>query len=215
LGDGSTNNLPVGSDCNCGSSEYVAYQRAVSSHGQRGTQYEVNVVRPGASFKHNVASGASGKCGANIENKLGVWVSFSIKIHRGISQGYVDGRTMDMDSGEEPLAPHFGKHVSTSRHGLSLIPSSQSIGSAVLSTRVRQDIAAGQSISLLEDEISRVGCAWTDSEESANNVTISCPSAGGSRASKNSKILACAEVHRFTCVTELAATLFPSTKQGT
>jgi hypothetical protein len=144
LGDGSTNNLPVGSDRNCGSSEYVAHQGAIGTHGQRGAQYEVNVVRPGASFKHNIASGASGKCGANTEYKFGVWVSFSIKIDRGISQGNVDGRTMGVDSGSEPLAPHFGKHAgSTTRHGLSSIPSSQSIGSAVLSTRVRQDIAAG------------------------------------------------------------------------
>jgi hypothetical protein len=77
-----------------------------------------------------------------------------------------------------------------------------------------EGIAARQLISELEDEVSRVGCAWTDSEESADDMTIRCPSAGGSRASKNSKILACTEVHHFTCVTEFAATLFPSTKQG-
>jgi hypothetical protein len=109
LGDGSTNNLPVGSDRNCGSSEYVAHQGAVSTKGQTGSKDPVHIVRPGAIFKHNVASGTHGEGGANIENKLGVRVSFSIKIDRGISQGNVDGRTMGVDSGSEPLAPHFGK----------------------------------------------------------------------------------------------------------
>jgi hypothetical protein len=99
--------------------------------------------------------GTSGERRANTENKFGVLVSFSIKIDRRISQSYVDGRIMGMESGIERPAADFGdvKREGISSHSPTRFPSSHSIISAFFSSK-SFDLNWGR----IEVEISCVVC---------------------------------------------------------
>jgi hypothetical protein len=141
LGDGSTDNLPVGSNCDCRSSEDIANQDTVGPHSQGLAQNPKNVIRPGVSLKYDFATGARREGGADSEDKLSVRVSSSIKSDGRIFQCYVYSRAMAVHSWGERLAPHFGKHGLSNRHRSSLPPGIQSIFSAVLSRRIGEDIA--------------------------------------------------------------------------
>ena len=120
--------------------------------------------------KLNFAAGGSSQSTANFKDEHGIRVSFSIKICLRLGQSKVDGRPMDIDSGGECQAPHFGNHVDGSSHCSSRLPGGQSIFGAVSATRRRSNIAI---------KVACDGCTWRDTKVSTNDVTIKGTSTGG------------------------------------
>jgi hypothetical protein len=126
-----------------------------------------------------------------------------------MGRSYVDGRLIDIDSGGECHAPHFGKHDVFTRQGSSRLPGGQSICGAA--SAIRRRIA-----NKLAGKVASIGCTWIDTKVSTDDFTIKGTSTGGRRAGHDGEVLAGTKGDQFFSVTELAVSTFAvsSTKMG-